>query len=324
MHDPAPERPAGIAGPSDALAPSATMVGGGSPSVELEPELLGSELAPDAEFETARRGLGFGFWLSVGWLTVIVLLAVLADILPLEDPNATFVGAPGLGPGLHHLLGTDELGRDLLSRVIFGSRVSLIVGFTSIAVGMLIGGSIGLAAGYFRGKIDAIVTGLANILLAFPALVLALAIVTFMGPSLFHVTLAISILAIGPLTLLVRGSTIVFSQREFVVAARLLGAKSWRVVYREILANVLPGAMSLGLIAVAVAIVAEGALSFLGVSVRTPTASWGNMIAEGRIVMVQHPLITLWPAALMFLTVLALNFAGDRLRAYFDVREGAL
>ncbi|HET6873733.1 MAG TPA: ABC transporter permease [Acidimicrobiales bacterium] len=293
--------------------------------IDIEVEQPGTtEMTPDAEHAYAKKKLGVGFWVSTAWVALMILLAVFANLLPLQDPNAIGSDLPGLGPSIHHLLGTDELGRDLFARIVYGARVSLVVGFTSIALGMIVGGALGLLAGYHRGKIDALVVAMANILLAFPALVLALAIVTFWGASLLHVTLAIAILAVAPLSLLVRGSTIVFSQREFVTAARMLGAKSNRIIYREILANVLPTALSLGLISVAVAIVAEGALSFLGLSVHPPTASWGNMIAEGRIVMAQHPGIVLWPSIFLFLTVLSLNFAGDRLRSHFDVKEGAL
>ncbi len=270
-----------------------------------------------------RRRLGLVFWLSVGWVALVILAALLAGVLPLPDPSVP-AALPGLDPSGAHWLGTDELGRDLLSRVVHGARVSLIVGFASIGVGLAIGGTLGLLAGFFRGWLDQVIVGAANILLAFPALVLGLAIVTFWGPSLFHVTIAIAVLSIAPLTLVVRGSTVVYSEREFVAAARMLGASNQRIIVREILPNVVPSAVSLGLISVAVAIVAEGGLSFLGLSVRAPTPTWGNMISEGQANIAQHPLIALWPALAMFLTVLALNFAGDRLRSYFDVKEAAL
>lgn len=283
-----------------------------------------SDAVPEAPSEVARKKLGLTFWLGTGWVGFIILLALVADLLPLDNPNTAGVALPGLGPSAGHLLGTDELGRDMLSRVIFGSRVSLIVGFASIAFGLLIGGTLGMLAGFYRKVADFAITGAANILLAFPALVLGLAIVTFMGPSLSHVTLAIGILSIAPLTLVVRGSTIVFAQREFVLAARMLGASNRRILFREILANVLPSAASLALVGIAVAIVAEGGLSFLGLSVRPPTPTWGNMISEGRIVLSQYPAIAFWPALMMFITVLALNLAGDRLRTYFDVKETGL
>ncbi|HET9732669.1 MAG TPA: ABC transporter permease [Acidimicrobiales bacterium] len=295
----------------------------GSP---VGPAALPAEAAvvADAADAPVKKKLGVMFWISASWVGLVIVLAIVANLLPVPNPAEVGVALPGLGPSLHHLLGTDELGRDMLSRVIFGARVSLIVGFASIAFGMLVGGSLGMIAGFFRGRFDLVITGTASILLAFPALIFALAIVTFLGPSLSHVTLAIGILAIAPLTLVVRGSTIVYAQREFVVAARMLGAKSGRIIFKEIFANVLPAALSLGLVGIATAIVAEGGLSFLGLSVRPPTPTWGGMIAEGRVVLQQHPMVALWPSIAMFLTVLALNFVGDRLRSYFDVKEGGL
>lgn len=298
-----------------------SLIPGGS-TVDPAFTAIEAEVAPGISID-ARKKLGWVFWVATGWVVLVIFAAIFAGVLPLQDPSVP-AALPGLGPSGSHLLGTDELGRDLLSRVVYGARVSLIVGFASIGLGMAVGGVLGLLAGYYRGFIDAVITGAANILLAFPALVLGLAIVTFWGPSLFHVTIAIAILSIAPLALVVRGSTVVYSEREFVSAARMLGASNRPIIFREILPNVVPAAVSLGLISVAVAIVAEGGLSFLGLSVRAPTPTWGNMIAEGQAVIGQYPLIALWPGLAMFITVLALNIAGDRLRGYFDIKEGAL
>jgi peptide/nickel transport system permease protein len=294
----------------------------GGPAAAVPADAV-AEVAAEGVAVAPRRRLGVVFWVSAAWVVLVILAALLAGVLPLQDPNVPSA-LPGLDPSAAHWLGTDELGRDLFSRVVYGARVSLIVGFASIGVGLAIGGVLGLLAGFFRGFLDSVIVGAANILLAFPALVLGLAIVTFWGPSLFHVTIAIAVLSIAPLTLVVRGSTVVYSEREFVAAARMLGASNRRIIFREILPNVLPSAVSLGLISVAVAIVAEGGLSFLGLSVRAPTPTWGNMISEGQANIGQHPLIALWPAIAMFITVLALNFAGDRLRTFFDVKEGGL
>jgi len=272
----------------------------------------------------ARRRIGIAFWLSVGWIALVILLALLAPLLPLHPPNDTGVGPVAQGPSLHFWLGTDDLGRDMLSRIIWGARVSMIVGFTSIAIGLAIGGTFGLIAGYYRGRIGALIMGCADVLLAFPALVLSLAIVTFMGQSLRNVTLALGLISIAPIARIIRASTLTFSEREFVAAARSLGARNVRIVTREVLPNVALPTFSFALVAVAIAIVAEGALSFLGLSVKAPTASWGGMINEGRTYLQQSPHISLIPAAVMFVTVLAFNFAGDSLRAFFDVRESAL
>lgn len=279
----------------------------------------------DAEVgATRKKTFGVLFWVALGWIVLLVILALIAGLLPIPDPDAVGLGLPGQGPGWHHLLGTDDLGRDLFARVIYGSRVSLSVGFFSIVFGLILGGALGLIAGFYRGAADAVVTGLSNVILAFPALVFLIAVVSFWGPTLLHITLAIGIVSMGPLAIVVRGNTIRFSQREFVMAARMLGAKNGRIIRRDILANVIPSGLALGLVAVPVAIVAEGALSFLGLSVRLPTATWGNMIAEGRVILTVHPLVALWPSLFLFLTVLALNLVGDRLQQYFDVREGGV
>lgn len=295
-------------------APAAAGLGVGTVSAAA------AEVQPGA----LRKKLGGLFWVATGWIVLLIVLALIAGLLPIPDPDAVGLALPGQGPSWHHLLGTDDLGRDLFARVIYGSRVSLSVGFFSIVFGLLLGGALGLVAGFYRGAADAVVTGVSNVILAFPALVLLIAVVSFWGPTLFHITLAIGIVSMGPLAIVVRGNTIRFSQREFVMAARMLGAKNGRIIRRDILANVIPAGLALGLVAVPVAIVAEGALSFLGLSVRLPTPTWGNMIAEGRVIMTVHPLVAFWPSLFLFITVLALNLVGDRLQTYFDVREGGV
>lgn len=279
--------------------------------------------APAEQAFVAKR-LGAGFWISISWVGLVIALALTAGILPLQDPTAIGHNAPRMGPTAGHLLGTDELGRDLLSRVIFGSRTSLIVGFSSIAFSIVVGGALGLLAGYYGGKLDAALNGLSTILLAFPALILLLTVITFLGQNLYDITLTLGLLSVAPIARIIRANTLAYANREFVLAARALGARGGRILVREILPNVLPSALAFSLVAVAVVIVAEGALSFLGLSVRPPTPTWGGMIAEGGQVLAQDQFVALWPAVAMFVTVLALNFAGDRLQVYFDVREGGL
>jgi peptide/nickel transport system permease protein len=289
-------------------------------------EAVVASVAPAAVAEPVfvERRLGPAFWVSVGWVALVVAAALLAGLLPLQDPLAIGHNAPRLGPTAGHPLGTDELGRDLLARVVYGSRTSLIVGFASIAFGLLVGGAIGLVAGYYGGRLDAALNGLSTVLLAFPALIFLLTVVTFLGQNLFDVVLTLGVLSVAPIARIIRANTLVYANREFVLAARALGARNRRILVLEILPNVLPSALAFSLVAVAVVIVAEGALSFLGLSVRPPTPTWGGMIAEGGQVLAQDPLVALWPSVAMFLTVLALNFAGDRLQVYFQVREGGL
>jgi peptide/nickel transport system permease protein len=200
----------------------------------------------------------------------------------------------------------------------------MIVGFSSIAMGLVVGGTLGLIAGYYKGRVGRLIMGLMDVLLAFPALVLALAIITFLGQNLRNVVIAIAILAVAPIARVIRASTLSFSEREFVVAARALGAKNFRIITREILPNVAVPTLSFSLVAVAVAIVAEGGLAFLGLSVRPPQPSWGGMINEGRTFLAHTPEMSLIPAAVLFITVLAFNFVGDSLRVRFDPRVGAL
>jgi peptide/nickel transport system permease protein len=290
---------------------------------EAPAEILADAVTGPAEGFVKKR-LGLVFWLSVGWIGLVIFCAVFASVLPIHNPDATGLGPIGLGPGRHFLLGTDDLGRDTLSRVIYGARVSMIVGFTSIGAGLLIGGSLGLIAGYYKGRLGAFIMSCMDVLLAFPALILAIAIVTFLGQNLRNVTIAIGFLSIAPIARVIRANTIAFADREFVVAARALGAKNRRIIVREVLPNVAVPTVSFALVAVAVAIVAEGGLAFLGLSVRPPTPSWGGMINEGRTILSHSAWVSLIPAAVMFVTVLAFNFAGDSLRARFDPRAGAL
>jgi peptide/nickel transport system permease protein len=284
----------------------------------------GVELAPPAR-------LGVTGWLAIGWLAFVVLAALLAPVLPIDDPEALAEGS-NLPPSANHWFGTDGSGRDVFARVIWGGRASLTVGVSAVAIGMLVGGALGLVAGYFRGAGETILTTLFDAMLAFPQLVLALALVAVFATGenvsptrrLIVLIVALGIVAIPILGRITRANTLVWSQREFVTAARSIGAKSSRVLVREVLPNVVPAMFSIGLLGVAVAIVAEGGLSLLGVGVQLPTPSWGNMIAEGRSNFQAALHVILFPTLFIFLTVLALNHLGDVVRARFDVKESGL
>jgi peptide/nickel transport system permease protein len=305
------------------------------PRLTREPDLIGDEHgeapplpAPGTE-EVAlytRHRLGWGFWIAVAWLVLIVTLAVLAPVLPLADPDETLNGPRSSSFTAHNWLGTDEGGRDLLSRTIWGARVSLLVGFTSIAFALVVGGTVGLLAGFYRGWLEKTMTATFDISLAFPSVVLALLLVTFLGQKLQWILLVIGILAVAPVGRLARANTLQFAQREFVTAARALGAKNSRIIWKEIFPNVLVPMTGLALLGMALAIVAEGSLAFLGLSVEGATPTWGKMIVAGSsgTALRVSPLSAFVPITAMFLTVLALNFIGDRLRAHFEVRESAL
>ncbi len=263
-------------------------------------------------------------WVAASWLGVVVLAAVLAGILPLASPNA-LEGLPGAGPSSGHWLGTDALGRDELARLVFGARVSLEVGFGAAAIAVPAGLVLGLVAGYFRGWVDAVIALVVDTLLAFPALVFAFVVVTFVGPSVGVVLATLAVFGIAPTARVVRGATIRATQPEYVLAARLLGATPMRVITREVLPGVAIAAGSFGLIVVAINIAIEAALSFFGIAVRPPTPSWGGMINEASgDTMAQYPMLVVYPTATLIVTVIALNFVADYLQGRFDVREGRL
>lgn len=286
--------------------------------------VAGAAAAALTEVTAPRARLGWFFWICLGWIGVIILLALIANALPLPNPNFQNYGAINAGPSAAHLLGTDDLGRDILSRVIYGSRVSIIVGFGSIAIGLLLGGLPGMVAGYRRGVVDMVVNAASYVLLAFPALVAVIAIVTFWGHALWKITLVIGIASSPLLFRLIRASTLSYATRDFVMAARTLGARDGRILAREILPNILPAVVSFSLIGVATVIVLEGTLAFLGLSIPGPTASWGNMLNESRSYITGTQInlsLVLSPAVAMFSFLLALNLVGDRLRQHFDVTE---
>jgi peptide/nickel transport system permease protein len=301
-----------------------------SARMENDQEGLLSDIGavPVPDLTATPRRLGIGFWLAVVWVVVVVLAAVLAPWLPLKDPNQTIIvpgERPPYRPSTQFWFGTDQLSRDMFSRTVWGARISLTVGFVAIAMGMLFGGTFGIIAGYFRGRGDSAISFVFTILLSFPALVLAILITSLLNRTLFTISFTLGILAIAPVGRLSRATTISFADREFVLAARTLGAKHPRIIVRELLPNVVIPMSALALLGMAVAIVGEGALAFLGLSVQEGI-TWGKLIQQGSAPgdLEDAPWMAFAPILILFLTVLALNFAGDRLRSYFDVKETAL
>ena len=307
-----------------------------------------------------RRGR-VTLWLAVAWLAFIIFSAVGANWLPyvkhscsqystplecsthvkgtplkIERPPVWAVwvkpkiSLPG-APERAGWFGTDRNGYDLFSRAVFGARVSLMIGALAITFGLLIGGFLGLVSGYRKGALDRVTDTAMNIMLAFPALLLAIFIVSFFtSPNstgeatsrpIWPIIVALSLLSIPPLTRLVRANTIVYAQREFVLAARSVGAKGRRVVFREILPNVVPAMISFALTGLALLIVAEGALAYLGLSVQAPTPTWGKMIFAGKDLLQEAWWISLMPAMVLFLTILSINLIGDVLAERFNVRD---
>jgi peptide/nickel transport system permease protein len=291
--------------------------------------------------KTKKKGLGVMGWVCAAWLIIIIASAALADLLPLNDPAAEVADKrlapfqPG-GP----LLGADANGRDLLARTIYGARMSLLIAFFAVMIGFVIGGFLGLLAGYFRNWAGNALVSVFDILLAIPQLVLALSLVSvlkgspepvepgqaepFKLPVSLILIIALGIVSIPLLARITRASTLTWSQREFVMAARAQGATHGRILFREVLPNVLPAMVSIALLGMAIAIVAEGGLAILGASVDPPQATWGTMIATGQSELQQAPFIVWIPIFAVFATAASLNYLGDVMRDRFDVRESAL
>ena len=271
-----------------------------------------------------KRGYGISFWLATAWLVVVLICAVFADLLPVKDPLTPDVINKLAYPGPEHWLGTDGLGRDNLARLVHGARVSVTISVTAVAIGMVVGGFIGIVAGFFRGKLETVLMTIINVILAFPALVLLLVLLAFVGRSHVVISLIVGFLSIPIYTRVARATTLAVAEREFVRAARTMGAKNSRVLAREILPNVVLPVAAFGLVAMGVVIVLEGTLAFLGLSVQQPTPTWGGMIFDGKRYLSEAPHVVLIPSIAMFLTVLSLNLVGDSLRSRFDVRGSNL
>ena len=305
----------------------------GVQALVLEPN---APSAPVVVERGATKKLGIVGWLAIIWVTAIVLAALLAPWLPIPKFDEKFIQQAGDGPSFGHPLGLDGIGQDMFSRVIYGARASLLISVASVMFGLIGGAVLGLIAGYYRGKIDTFLSYVFNTFLAIPQLVLALALIAVfaseptvsVGKREFWLVISIGLVSIPIIGRITRASTLAWSQREFVLAARSMGAKNRRIIIRDVLPNVLPAMFSIALLAIAVVIVLEGGLSILGVGVPTSTPSWGNLVATGRNELTKivgaAPQVIFAPAIAIFLTVLSLNYLGDVVRARFDVRESAI
>src|SRR5438876_295981 len=284
------------------------------------------DLAEEAVASPARKGrrLGMLFWAAIGWIIFVFAVAIFAGLLPIPDPTTMDMLERRAPYSMQHWLGTDGLGRDEVARLIYRARISLTVGLLAPVIGLTIGGALGMLSGYFRGRFETLVVGGTDVLLAFPPLILVLAIIAFLGQSIFNLTCILGVLGIPAFMRVARATTLTLSRREFVIAAQALGASHARILLRELLPNVFLPLLAFFLLGVAVTIVVEGALSFLGLGVPPPVSSWGSMIGEGRESLDIAPRLAFLPAAAMFLTVLSFNLVGDALRALTDPRQGAL
>ncbi|MFD3307185.1 ABC transporter permease [Streptomyces sp. NPDC058694] len=267
-----------------------------------------------------RQPRGILAVLAYLWLGAVILAAVFADVLPLA-PYDRPIGAPRLAPqlgSLDLLLGTDRLGRSMLSRCVYGARVSLLVGAAAGTIGSMAGGALGMVAGYLRGRTDSLIRLVTDAMLAFPPLILLLALASVLTPSLRTILVGLTLLVIPAFIRLARANTLAWASRDFVTAARTLGATDRRILTREILPNLIPSLGAFLPVVMAALIVAEGSLSFLGMGIPPPTPSWGGMISDGKDSLSGFPHIVFVPAAFIFLTVFSLNQAGDHLRHRFD------
>jgi peptide/nickel transport system permease protein len=290
----------------------------------VAPEMAVKSASAEQELRpTASRNLLFRF--AVGWLVVVTLMALIGKYLPfVEDPTARDPDAIAQGPSWDHWFGTASFGQDVFARVVEGSRISLFVGFMVTAIGIIIGGALGLFAGYYKGWLDSLVRLVISVTLSIPALLLVIFIVAIRGQSLWNVIFAVSLLAIPALARIVRASTLQVADRDFVRAAQVLGNKRMSILAREVLPNVMPTLVSFAFLTFGIILVAESSLSFLGLSVQSPAITWGSIIGEGRIKFSDTPHMVFLPGAVLFLTVLSLNFVGDQMLKRFDIKEAGL
>jgi peptide/nickel transport system permease protein len=258
---------------------------------------------------------------AAAFLLLVALVSLLAPALAPRDPIETNLAqrlAPIGTPG--YPLGADDLGRDILSRLIWGGRISLIIGFSAVMVAMVLGILIGLVAGFFGGWLDALIMRLIDILLAFPAILLAITIVASLGPGLRNSMLAVSLVGIPYYARIVRGSVLSLREQEFVHAARLIGATNLRIIAQHVLPNTLAPLIVAATLDVGFMITAAAGLSFLGLGAQPPTAEWGVMLSQGRQFIRNAPHVSIVPGTAIFLVILALNFLGDGLRDALDPR----
>ena len=253
-------------------------------------------------------------WIGLIILALLVSAALLAPMLASYSPTLQNLEKDLLSPSTEHPLGTDKLGRDILSRILYGGRISLLVGVSTVTISLLIGLLIGSLSGYFGGWVDQLLMRLVDILMAFPGMLLAIAFTAVLGPSLSHVILALCLIGWTGYARLVRGEILALREKEFIHAAQALGSSPARIILRHMLPNLFPPLLIQATFGTAAAILAEGALSFLGLGAQPPTPSWGSMLNDGRQFLLVAPHLTTFPGLAMMLTVLGLNLVGDGLR----------
>lgn len=259
--------------------------------------------------------------LGLGIVLFFVLVAILAPFIVSQDPLQTSFTTIRKAPSAAHWLGTDELGRDIYSRMVYGARASLMAGLVSVLIALVVGVPFGLAAGYFGGWTDSVISRATEALLAIPFLILAIALAAFLGPSLTNAMIAIGVSAAPKFIRLTRGQVLAVKNEDYVQSARALGASDLRIIGRHVFPNVMPPLIVQATITIATAIIAEASLSFLGLGLQPPTPSWGSMLNTAKNFLNQAPWMALWPGIAIFLVVIGFNLLGDGLRDALDPRE---
>jgi peptide/nickel transport system permease protein len=290
----------------------------------LAPDVAEARADAAAEPAAPRRGRArtLEIWIPAGILILIMAACFLWPLVyPVPPPTGGSIldaGLPPFSPG--HILGTDPVGNDILSRLLHGGQVSFEVAIAVNLIGLVVGGLLGILAGYRGGPTDAVVSRVLDVFIAFPALVLALVIAEALGPSELHTIWAISFFAIPAFGRLARSATLRLREQTFMLAARLSGTGTWRMVLRHVVPNIAPQLTTFALLGAGIVIILEGALSYLGLGIPPPGASWGNMIALGAQTLTASPELVLIPSLCLFVTVVCLNLLSDGLRARWGVR----
>lgn len=264
-----------------------------------------------------HRGM---FYAGAALVALVLLMALLAPWLAPQDPAALALERRLEAPSWEHWLGLDELGRDVLSRLIYGARVSVMVGLSVVLLASGVGALIGSVAGYVGGRVDHLLMRMTDVFFAFPGILLAIALVAVLGPALRHVIIALVVIGWVGYARLVRGQVLQIKENEFVLAARATGVAGWRILLQHIMPNVLPTLLVQASLGMAGAILAEASLSFLGLGIQPPASSWGSMINAGRLHLLDAPHLALFPGLAILITVMGLNFLGDALVDVLDPR----
>jgi peptide/nickel transport system permease protein len=254
-------------------------------------------------------------------LTVLAFVALAAPIISPAQPNRVAPRDALQGPSLNHWFGTDQYGRDVMTRVFYGTRISLVIGFISVSIAVVIGTVLGLVSGYYGRWVDAIIMRLVDVMLAFPGILLALALVSILGPSLPNLMIAVGISSVPAYARLVRGSVLAAKENVYVEAARVVGCSDALIMRRHVLPNVVAPIIVLATLGIASAILSAAALSFLGLGSQPPTPEWGRMLSEGRNYLREQWWIATFPGLAIMITVLAMNLLGDGLRDVLDPRQ---